>query len=101
MPESRLNERTIRQIDQTYLGLRGRVFESTPEDIGLTSPEKEQAYAIIMDISLGNMGILPWCLLPMAMPAFMSVPAGQLLAELRMNLFARQLWTLLVKEIHM
>lgn len=58
MPESRLNERTIRQIDQTYLGLRGRVFESTPEDIGLTSPSKEQAYAIIMDISLGNDGYI-------------------------------------------
>ena len=56
--DNQSTQRTMKPEDNPYLGLRGQIFESTPEQIGLTSTEDEKAYAVVMDVSLGQDGTM-------------------------------------------
>jgi hypothetical protein len=47
-------QRTIKPEDNPYLDLRGQIFETTPEEIGLTSNTEEKPYAIVMDMGMGE-----------------------------------------------
>ena len=49
-------KRTIQPKDNPYMGLRGQIFESTPEQIGLTTMTDERPYAIVMDMGMGRDG---------------------------------------------
>ena len=51
-------QRTIQQKDNPYMGLRGQIFNSNPEQIGVTSTIDEKAYAVVMDVSLGPDGTM-------------------------------------------
>jgi hypothetical protein len=46
--------RKIRPKDNPYMALRGRMFELTPEEMGLVLSAEERCYAIIMDMGLGD-----------------------------------------------
>lgn len=56
--DDNLIQTTIEQNDNPYMGLRGQIFESTLEQIGLTSTDDEKAYAVVMDVSLGQDGTM-------------------------------------------
>jgi hypothetical protein len=51
--DNNATRRTIEPKDNPYMGLRWQIFESTLEQIGLTSTDDEKAYAVVMDVSLG------------------------------------------------
>jgi hypothetical protein len=47
-------QRSIQPKNNPYMGLRGQIFEVTPEQIGLTITDDEKPYAIVMDMGMGG-----------------------------------------------
>lgn len=54
--DSQSTQRTIHPKDNPYQGLRGQIFEATPEQIGLENTTEEKPYAIVMDMGMGGEG---------------------------------------------
>jgi len=54
--DSQLTERKVEPENNPYGGLRGQIFSSIPEQIGLTTTGDEKPYAMVMDIGMGEDG---------------------------------------------
>jgi hypothetical protein len=54
--DNRSTQKRIQTKNNPYIGLRGRFFEATPEELGISTTTEEKPYAIVMDMGLGADG---------------------------------------------